>query len=406
MSQQIGTVTTFAGGALGNAIGNDDQVRFKWPRQITTDRNGNIYVAVFGNHCILKRTKAGEWSILAGTPGKSGFRNGDAHSALFFSPSGIVVDDDGNVFVADSGNNQIRKISNDTVSTLAGSVQAGHGDGHGSSVHFKYPIGLALGPDGVIIVADYKNHCIRKVSRDGTTTTLAGSGKVGYQNGTRTSALFTYPWGVAVDVEGVIFVGDSGNHTIRKISPDGVVTTLSGSGKRGYADGQGTNARFNLPTFLTVNKAGTVFVSDSSNDRIRTVTADGKVFSLAGSGQAGLGDGIGVFAHFFSPMGVVIDGESGDLLVADEWNHRIRRIVAEAITEYVNFFVFFVFAVFLFFFVIFCFVIFCFLRCFFLFFENFLSIFLLFVVFWFCRVFFVFCNFVVFLSFVNFFCFL
>jgi len=162
-------------------------------------------------------------------------------------------------------------------------------------------------------------------------STLAGSGTVGFADGTGTEARFSYPGRVAVDSEGNVYVVDHGNHRIRKITPAGVVSTLAGTGTRGHADGTGTEAQFDYPTGVAVDSEGNVYVADHGNHRIRRITPAGVVSIFAGSTE-GFADGIGTEAQFNYPTGVAVDS-SGNVYVADSVNHRIRKITPAAVVS-------------------------------------------------------------------------
>ena len=266
---------------------------------------------------------------LAGS-GTSGFADGPGTQARFHNPHGVVVDRDGAVIVADYTNHRVRKIAADgTVTTLAGSGRSGQIDGPSSQASFKSPTGVAIDRQGNVIVADCFNHRVRKIAPDGTVTTLAGSGAAGYADGSGAQARFNGPRGVAIDGDGTVIVADAINHRVRKIAPDGTVTTLAGIGTEGYADGPGAKACFNSPTGVAIDGLGNVIIADSGNHRVRKIAAaKGTVTTLAGSGTAGYADCRGVQACFNRPTCVAVDGE-GNVIVADLGNHRVRKIEAD-----------------------------------------------------------------------------
>ncbi|MDP6399882.1 MAG: NHL repeat-containing protein, partial [Candidatus Marinimicrobia bacterium] len=262
-------------------------------------------------------------STLAGN-GSNGSVDGTGTGATFNNPQGTAVDASGNIYVADRNNNRIRKITiAGVVTTLAGSSY-GFLDGTGTTAKFRYPTDVAVDAGGNIYVADSYNHRIRKITPDGVVTTLAGSGYTGSTDTTGILARFNYPSGVAADDNGNVYVADKNNSRIRKISSAGVVTTLAGS-SYGYYDGTGTDAKFRYPMDVAVDGSGTVFVADQNNHLIRKILADGTVTTLAGSGSSGNTNGTGTEASFYSPGGLDVD-DNGIVYVADVNNHRIRKI--------------------------------------------------------------------------------
>ena len=270
-------------------------------------------------------------STLAGS-GTAGYADGQGTAAMFDDPTGVTVDGNGNVYVADfgylgkgaiEGPPRIRKITpSGSVNTLA--VSEGYG-----SIFFVVNCGVAVDWEGNVYVAS--GNLISKISSSGNVTLLAGGAGGYFEDGQGQSASFSWPEGLAVDGSGNVFVADSQNHAIRKISPSGNVTTLAGpragwsSGIAGYANGQGTEARFNYPTGVTVDGSGNVYVAEYGNNRIRKISPSGNVTTLAGSGTAGFADGQGSAAMFDYPTGVTVDG-SGNVYVADFGNNRIRKI--------------------------------------------------------------------------------
>jgi len=319
-------VTTLAGNGLpGFTDGSGTNAAFSQPNGVAYDGAGNVYVADLMNHSVRKITTNGAVTTLAGN-GSSGFRNGIGTNASFWYPSGVAVDGSGNVFVADIYNHAIRKITtNGTVTTLAGKGTYGFRNGTGTNALFDYPIGVAVDGSGNVFVADSDNCSIRKIAPGGVVTTLAGTGSDGFVDGTGTNASFSFPQGVAVDRDGYVYVADAGNNAVRKIGPDGVVTTLTGNGSYGFLNGTGTNATFREPNAVAVDASGNVFVTDGNN-AIRKITADGVVSTAAG-GTWGFADGNGIGASFKYPRGVALNG-SGTLCIADTDNNAVRKITA------------------------------------------------------------------------------
>ncbi|MBI2928427.1 MAG: hypothetical protein HYY24_22385 [Verrucomicrobia bacterium] len=334
----------FAGtpGTRGYADGNAREAQFGFLEGIAVDSAGNVYVADYWYHTIRKITPDGEVTTLAGSPsfinefgrGEGGYADGTGSAALFSNPYGVAVDSAGSVYVADYRNYTIRKITPaGDVTTLAGTAgQSGSDDGIGSEARFGSQFGS--GPSGVAVdsadnvyAADTFNHTIRKITPDGVVTTLAGSpGQSGSADGTGSAARFNQPFGVAVDSAGNVYVADQTNHTIRKITPTGVVTTLAGkAGQIGSADGTGSAARFKHPRGVAVDSVSNVYVADYRNYTIRKITPAGAVTTLAGSaGQIGSADGTGSAARFNYPFGVAVDS-AGSLYVTDTGNNRITK---------------------------------------------------------------------------------
>ena len=335
-------VSTFAGTATvsGSTNGTGTAAKFNNPAGVVFDAtSGNVYVADTNNNLIRKITSSGVVSTLAGS-GAVGSANGTGAAASFSGPMSVAVDASGNVYVADTGNNLIRKITPaGVVTTWAGSGAAGTTNATGTSASFHTPSGVAVDSTGNVYVGDSVNNLIRKISPTQVVTTFAGTGAVGSVNGASASASFNYPLGVAVDTAGNVYVADYYNSLIRKISA-GTVTTFAGAmGNMGYADGPASSAWFNYPADIVVDSSGNVYVGDSSNHLIRKIAA-GNVTTYAGlthysgssGGSSGFHDGPAwidtsiLSSSFFYPKGITIDA-AGNLYVADQWNHLIRKIM-------------------------------------------------------------------------------
>ena len=338
-AQAAATVTTLVGtaGNLGTADGTGSAARFYIPEGVAADSSGNLYVADSNNHTIRKIAPGGVVSTLAGSPGVSGSADGIGNIARFNHPESLTVDTSGNVYVADTNNHTIRKVLPDgTVSTMAGSAGiSGSTNDTGSAARFNVPRGVAVDVGGNVYVADTFNQNIRKVTPGGVVTTFVGSaGNFGTADGMGSAARFFYPQGVAVDGSGNVYVADTGSHTIRKATPGGLVSTLAGSpGLAGGADGTGSVARFGTPDGVIADGSGNVYVADTFNHTIRKVTLAGEVTTVAGSvGVISSADGAGSAARFAYPQSVAVDG-SGNVYVADSFNHTIRKVafIAETI---------------------------------------------------------------------------
>ena len=325
-------VTTLAGlaGSSGSTDGMGSDARFNFPSGVGVDSAESIFVADQNNHTIRRVTSAGGVTMLVGLAGSSGSANGTGSDARFSFPSGVGMDSGGNVYVADKNNNTIRKVTPAAVVTTLAGLPGGRGstDGTGTSARFWSPQGLAADNAGNVFVADSPNQTIRKVTSAGVVTTLAGlAGSAGGADGTGSAARFNVPTGLAVDIAGTVCVADTINHTIRKVTSAGAVTTLAGlAGSAGSADGTGSGARFNQPFAVATDGAGNVFVADTLNNTVRKVTSEGIVTTFAGmAGSAGSADGAGSAARFDYPECVAVDG-AGNVFVADTLNQTIRKI--------------------------------------------------------------------------------
>jgi prepilin-type N-terminal cleavage/methylation domain-containing protein len=261
-------------------------------------------------------------TTLAGST--AGAANGTGTAATFRGTMGIGVDTGGNIYVTDMSNHLIRKITpSAVVTTLAGSGTMGSANGTGTAASFSFPTGLAVDASGNVYIADGGNNLIRKITPAGVVTTFAGSGASGSTNGTGTAASFSYPIGIAVDSSNNVYVADNDFNLIRKITPAGVVTTLAGSGSSGSTNGTGTAASFNDPNYMSCDSTGNLYVAEQSNNLIRKITPAGVVTTLAGTGAVGPSDGLSTTATFNYPKGTAVSS-TGIIYVSD--GNTVRKI--------------------------------------------------------------------------------
>jgi sugar lactone lactonase YvrE len=338
-------VSTVAGngtaGFMNGTGGAGGTAEFSLPDGVAVDSQGTIYVADRLNNRIRKIDSSGNVTTLAGS-GDGGFVDGPANVAELSTPVGVAVDAQGNVYVGDEYNSRIRKIDpSGNVTTLAGNGTASFADGTGGpagTAEFQLPYDVAVDSAGNVYVADSGNNRIRKIDPSGNVTTLAGNGALGFADGTGGpdgTAEFNDPTGVAVDQQGNVYVADRGNRSIRAIDPAGNVTTLAGHGDNAFADGTGGlfgTAAFEAPESVAVDSLGNVYVADSMNNRIRKIDLFGDVTTVAGNGNPGDVDGTNGpngTSEFDFPTGIAVDS-AGRILVADQFNDRIRLIVQES----------------------------------------------------------------------------
>ena len=269
---------------------------------------------------------------LAGN-GVSGAADGTGGAARFSYPQGVAVDQQGNIYVADTGNQRIRKITPaGVVTTLAGSGDNGSADGAGTAARFANPIAIAVDAAGMVYVSDAGNNAIRKITPQGVVTTLAGSGMFGATDGLGTGARFNFPHGLAVSTRGDVYVADFSNNRIRKITPAGVVTTFAGSAIAGAADGVSAAATFNTPTGIAIDAQDNLYVGEYGNHLIRKITPAGGVTTLAGNGVAGNANGTGTAASFTSPVALAAD-RNGNVYVVASGSNQIRMISAAGVVS-------------------------------------------------------------------------
>ena len=331
-SQTFSNVATFSGSTLGFSNGTLMTSTYNNPYGICSDSaTGDLYVADTYNHTIRKISN-GVVTTFAGN-GTVGDVDANGTNARFNFPAGLCFKN-GVLYVADNVNNKIKTIDPaGNVTTIAGTGIAGFQDGPVMAAQFWSPIHLEVDNSGAIILADYENHCIRKIY-NGTVTTIGGLGGVaGDAVGSPATARFRRPRDIALDAFGNIYVADLVNDKIKMIDPTGMVSLLAGS-SGGYLDGQGAAARFDGPTGVDIDLSGNIIVCEAFNQRIRSITPSGAVTTIAGSGSTGAVDGPVFSASFSGPQGLCID-QLGNIYIADDNNHRIR--ILTNMTPPVNF---------------------------------------------------------------------
>ena len=324
------TVNNFAGqnGVSGSNDGQDTNATFKNPYGIAIDSSGNLFVTDSQNHTIRKIDNAGIVTTVAGQSGVRGSNNGQGTNATFNSPAGIAIDNSGNLYVAEQTNHIIRKIDpTGNVTTFAGEAGvSGNRDGQSTTAQFNYPSDIAIDNAGNIYVADAKNHLIRKIDSSGNVITFAGQAGVSGSVDGGTEATFSRPSGIASDNSGNIYVVDRDSNLIRKITTSGNVTTIAGQNGSGSNDGQGTNATFNVPVDVAIDISGNLYIADRNNHLIRKINTSGYVSTIAGqAGLYGSENGYGEISKFYMPYGVAVN-DQGEIFVADNFNHLIRKL--------------------------------------------------------------------------------
>lgn len=329
--------TTAGCGAYGYS-GDDGpapEASFRFLTGVAVDGSGNVFIADHNNHRIRKVNSNGIITTVAGN-GIDGFSGdgGLATEASLSHPYGVDVDNSGNIFISDYGNHRIRKVDpNGVITTVAGSGTYGYcgDDGPAIEACIFFPHDLAVDRFGNIFIVDYGNHRIRKVAPNGVITTVAGNGNYGYcgDGGPATEACLDFPFGVDADGTGSIFIADYGNHRIRMVDSLGIITTVAGNGKSGFTGdyGPATKARLHSPSGVSVDGLGNIFISDHNNHRIRKVDKRGIITTMAGNGDYGFGgdNSTATAANLYYPLGLSVDS-IGNVFIADSRNYRIRKV--------------------------------------------------------------------------------
>jgi sugar lactone lactonase YvrE len=329
-------ITTVAGngnyGYSGDGT-NATNAKLALPYKVAVDAAGNLFIADTDNNRIRKVDTNGIITTVAGNgDGRYSSDGTNATNAGLYSPEGVAVDAAGNLFIADTDNNRIRKVdTNGIITTVAGNGNGGYsGDGtNATNVGLYSPAGVAVDVAGNLFIADTYNSRIRKVDTNGIITTVAGGGTnyAGY-NGAATNAGLYSPAGVAVDAAGNLFIAEAANNVIRKVDTNGIITTVAGGGNDGLGDGgQATDASLNYPWCVALDATGNLFIADTENYRIRKVDTNGIIITVAGNGSYGYyGDGgAATNARLTDLAGVAVDA-AGNLFIADTYNNRIREV--------------------------------------------------------------------------------
>lgn len=329
-----GIVTTFAGsGTSGYLDGAAMSAQFNNPEGVSVDSKGNVFVSDAFNNVIREISSAGSVSTVAGTQGAIGFQDGKGTNAEFYSPAGSAVDAQGNIYVADRGNNVIRKITPDgTVSTYAGTGTAGYRNGAATSAYLKSssdslamfngPTGVAVDASGNVYVADRGNNVIRKILPTGRTMTVAGNIVKGFIDATGAVALFNHPSGVVIDSKGDLYVTDEGNSALRKVTSAGVVSTIIGNPVQ--------TDILNIPSALAIDANDNVFIVDEGGRVFEYNSSNNALYFLAGSLTSGLTNGTGSSVRFNYPQSIAVDGQ-GNIYIADQYNNVIRKMNVQTV---------------------------------------------------------------------------
>ncbi len=334
-----GIITTVAGTGLAGYNGDGTPattVRFTSPAALFFDLDGNLLITEATGHRLRRLEPSGRTLTLAGT-GVAGFAgDGDVALAAHLNlPLGVVMDSRRNIYLTDSNNHRIRRVAAAVITTIAGAPPFTGDAGSALSAQIRFPSGMALDAAGNIFISDTSNRRVRKLTIGGGIITVAGSATEGFggDGAAATLASLQRPMGLALDVEGSLYIADTNNHRVRKVTTEGLITTVAGSEFFGFAGdgGAATQARLRNPTGVAVDAAGTLYIADTLNRRIRSVVG-GIIAPYAGSGVFGFGgDGGGaISARFTEPTGIGLDG-IGNMVLADVLNHRIRRITAQGI---------------------------------------------------------------------------
>lgn len=320
--QKEAIVYTIAGtGASGYSNGFGPNSKFYFPSDVAVQKDGTLYISDQINHRVRKLATNDEVSSYAGN-GVKGNTSGNATEASFGEITCLTLDANGDIYLYDDSYAQVRKISAGlTVSSIAGAGTNGFVEGPANVAQFNQSRGIVTDGNGTIYMAD--NHRVRKI-KNGIVSTVAGTGIPGFADGKASEAQFNQPRGITIDKQGSLYVCDNGNYSIRKITSTGIVSTLAGTGSAGANDGGPGIGSFIYPDRIAVDKSGNLYVTDGH--KIRKIDRAGEVSTIAGTGEAGYQDGAARFAKFNYVAGIAIDAE-GNIYVADSGNNRVRKII-------------------------------------------------------------------------------
>ncbi|MFJ2215250.1 RICIN domain-containing protein [Streptomyces sp. NPDC101062] len=336
--QSAPPISTVAGTGVAGFTGDGApavSAQLNAPYEIAVDSTGTLYFSDRENHRVRKITTDGKISTVAGT-GVAGYGgdNGSAISAQLNKPRGVALDGAGTLYIADSVNHRVRKVTPDgKISTVAGTSTRGFNSdgGPATAAQLNWPYGVMVDSTGALYIADTGNHRVRKVTADGKISTIAGTSAKGFNGdgGPATAAQLHNPMGLVLDSTGALYIADVDNHRVRKVTPDGKISTIAGTGTKGFNGdgGPAASAQLNKPVGLVLDSAGTLYIADSINHRVRKVTSDGKINTVVGTGTAG-SDGDGgpaASAQLNNVIGLAVDCVD-TLYIGDLFNHRIRKI--------------------------------------------------------------------------------
>ncbi|MFD0352401.1 RICIN domain-containing protein [Streptomyces sp. NPDC127110] len=335
-------ISTVAGTGVAGFKGENEPAvtaQLNRPYGVAVDSTGTLYLSDYNNHRVRRITTDGRISTVAGN-GAAGFKGdgGPAAASQLNCPREIAVDGADNLYIVDANNHRVRKVATDgTISTVAGNGAAGFaGDGGpATAARLNLPLGVAADRAGNLYIAEYHNNRVRKVTVDGVISTIAGNGTGGFKGdgGPAVAAQLNHPYSVAVAVDGTgdLYIADADNNRIRKVVADGTISTVAGTGVAGFGGdgGPAASAQLSFPVGLAVDSTGALLVTDYRNNRVRKITTDGRIGTVAGNGTAGFGgdDGPPATARLNCPYAVAVDCVD-TLYIADHANDRIRRIAS------------------------------------------------------------------------------